>query len=173
MNHDCTPMGGRWSSGAPFKITCAAYGYTVVGQGTASRQWKDVSQEAEAYRVLKCLCDDRWFHDRIRIIDFDRSEGRKIMKSLARNDTTMKSNRQNECVLPEVQTEKFFADSNTDSSVIVSGRIYSVNFSTSAATFCSRHRRSSSGISIFGQHKDMMPGKQSFWLAGIRSFQML
>ena len=33
---NCTPMGGCGASGAPFRLTCAAYGYTVVGKGTTS-----------------------------------------------------------------------------------------------------------------------------------------
>ncbi|KAB8069197.1 hypothetical protein BDV29DRAFT_57075 [Aspergillus leporis] len=49
---DCTPMGGCGASGAPFKITCAAYGYTVVGKGTTSRLWNEVSREADIYRIL-------------------------------------------------------------------------------------------------------------------------
>ncbi|KAA8652742.1 uncharacterized protein ATNIH1004_001647 [Aspergillus tanneri] len=32
---------------ATFKITCTAYGYTVVGKGTTSRLWNEVSREAE------------------------------------------------------------------------------------------------------------------------------
>ncbi|KAF5856131.1 hypothetical protein ETB97_007835 [Aspergillus alliaceus] len=49
---DCTPMGGCGASGAPFKITCAAYGYTLVGKGTTSRLWNEVSREADIYRIL-------------------------------------------------------------------------------------------------------------------------
>ncbi|THC87223.1 hypothetical protein EYZ11_013331 [Aspergillus tanneri] len=37
---------------ATFKITCTAYGYTVVGKGTTSRLWNEVSREAEVYRIL-------------------------------------------------------------------------------------------------------------------------
>ncbi|KAL1995015.1 hypothetical protein VTN49DRAFT_1202 [Thermomyces lanuginosus] len=51
--HYCTPMGGCGSYGAPFKITCATYGYTVVGKGTTSFLWKQVSREAEIYRILQ------------------------------------------------------------------------------------------------------------------------
>lgn len=52
IDHDCTPMGACGASGAPFKITCTAYGYTVVGKGTTSRLWREVSREADIYRVL-------------------------------------------------------------------------------------------------------------------------
>ena len=37
LDCDCTLMGGCGSYGVPFKVTCAAYGYTVVGKGTTSR----------------------------------------------------------------------------------------------------------------------------------------
>ncbi|EDN04030.1 conserved hypothetical protein [Histoplasma mississippiense (nom. inval.)] len=33
LDHNCTPFGTCGSYGAPFKITCAAYGYTLVGKG--------------------------------------------------------------------------------------------------------------------------------------------
>lgn len=49
---DCTPMGGCGGSGAPFKITCAEYGYTVVGKGTTTYYWNEVSREADIYRIL-------------------------------------------------------------------------------------------------------------------------
>ncbi|EDN06078.1 conserved hypothetical protein [Histoplasma mississippiense (nom. inval.)] len=53
LDHNCTPFGTCGSYGAPFKITCAAYGYTLVGKGTTSGLWKVVSREAEIYRVLQ------------------------------------------------------------------------------------------------------------------------
>ncbi|ODM19824.1 hypothetical protein SI65_04810 [Aspergillus cristatus] len=53
INQNCTPMGGCEASGAPFKVTCAAYGYTVVGKGTTSCQWPELLREAEVYRVLQ------------------------------------------------------------------------------------------------------------------------
>ncbi|EED11524.1 conserved hypothetical protein [Talaromyces stipitatus ATCC 10500] len=53
LDHNCTPLGVCGSYGAPFKITCAAYGYTLVGKGTTSRLWKEVSREAEVYEVLR------------------------------------------------------------------------------------------------------------------------
>lgn len=53
LDHNCTPIGPCGSSGAPFKITCATFGYTIVGKGTTSRLWGEVSREADVYRVLQ------------------------------------------------------------------------------------------------------------------------
>lgn len=53
LDHNCTPIGPCGSYGAPFKITCATFGYTLVGKGTTSRLWKEVSREAEVYHVLQ------------------------------------------------------------------------------------------------------------------------
>ena len=53
IDYNCTPFGDCGGYGAPFKITCTAYGYTVVGKGTTSRLWKEVSHEAEIYQVLR------------------------------------------------------------------------------------------------------------------------
>lgn len=53
LDQNCTPIGPCGSSGAPFKITCATFGYTVVGKGTTSRLWGEVSREADIYRVLQ------------------------------------------------------------------------------------------------------------------------
>jgi hypothetical protein len=53
LDHNCTPVGPCGSYGAPFKITCATFGYTIVGKGTTSRLWKEVSREAEVYRILQ------------------------------------------------------------------------------------------------------------------------
>ena len=53
IDRNCTPMGGCGASGAPFKVTCAAYGYTVVGKGTTSCRWPELLREAEVYRVLQ------------------------------------------------------------------------------------------------------------------------
>ncbi|EDN04532.1 conserved hypothetical protein [Histoplasma mississippiense (nom. inval.)] len=53
LDHNCTPFGTCGSYGAPFKITCAAYGYTLVGKGTTAGLWKVVSREAEIYQVLQ------------------------------------------------------------------------------------------------------------------------
>ncbi|CAG7948734.1 unnamed protein product [Penicillium salamii] len=52
LDHNCTPIGPCGSSGAPFKVTCATFGYTVVGKGTTSRLWGEVSPEVDIYRVL-------------------------------------------------------------------------------------------------------------------------
>lgn len=49
----CTPLGSCGAYGAPFKLTCAAYGYTVVGKGTTSGLWKEVSREAQVYQILQ------------------------------------------------------------------------------------------------------------------------
>ncbi|KAI1829001.1 hypothetical protein DTO006G1_7024 [Penicillium roqueforti] len=50
----CIPFGTCGSYGAPFKLTCSPYGYTVVGKGTTSGLWKQhVSREAEIYQILR------------------------------------------------------------------------------------------------------------------------
>ncbi|KAJ5472114.1 hypothetical protein N7539_008683 [Penicillium diatomitis] len=49
----CKPLGNCGAYGAPFKLTCVVYGYTVIGKGTTSELWKEVSREAEVYRVLQ------------------------------------------------------------------------------------------------------------------------
>ncbi|PYH89798.1 hypothetical protein BO71DRAFT_434460 [Aspergillus ellipticus CBS 707.79] len=50
----CIPFGSCGSYGAPFKLTCSPYGYTVVGKGTTSGLWKKVvSREAEIYHILR------------------------------------------------------------------------------------------------------------------------
>ncbi|KAL5003682.1 hypothetical protein BDV10DRAFT_190611 [Aspergillus recurvatus] len=43
LDHNCTLIGSCGSFGAPFKITCATFGYTI----------KEVSREAEVYHVLQ------------------------------------------------------------------------------------------------------------------------
>lgn len=53
LDHNCTPLGHCGESGAPFKLTCAMLGYTVLGKGT-TRCWRtEVAREAEAYQILK------------------------------------------------------------------------------------------------------------------------
>ncbi|PYH67158.1 uncharacterized protein BO88DRAFT_466581 [Aspergillus vadensis CBS 113365] len=52
IDRDCTPMGGCGASGVPFKVTCTAYGYTMVGKGTTPRRWEEVKREEVVYRVL-------------------------------------------------------------------------------------------------------------------------
>ncbi|PLB40420.1 uncharacterized protein BDW47DRAFT_101086 [Aspergillus candidus] len=49
----CIPVGVCGSYGAPFKLTCTTYGYTVIGKGTTSGLWKAVSREAQAYQLLR------------------------------------------------------------------------------------------------------------------------
>jgi hypothetical protein len=49
----CTPLGSCGAYGAPFKLTCVVYGYTVIGKGTTSGLWKDVSREAQVYQILR------------------------------------------------------------------------------------------------------------------------
>ncbi|KAJ5143699.1 uncharacterized protein N7515_002486 [Penicillium bovifimosum] len=49
----CIPLGGCGSYGAPFKLTCTKYGYTVIGKGTTSGLWKEVSREAQVYQILR------------------------------------------------------------------------------------------------------------------------
>ncbi|KKK12260.1 hypothetical protein ARAM_002694 [Aspergillus rambellii] len=53
LDHNCTPFGNCGAYGAPFKITCATFGYTVVGKGTTTHLWKEVSREAEIYHILQ------------------------------------------------------------------------------------------------------------------------
>ncbi|CAG7973724.1 unnamed protein product [Penicillium nalgiovense] len=53
LDRNCTPFGTCGSYGAPFKLTCTAYYYTVVGKGTTSRLWKEVSREAQVYQILR------------------------------------------------------------------------------------------------------------------------
>ncbi|KAL4924650.1 uncharacterized protein BDV17DRAFT_208325 [Aspergillus undulatus] len=49
----CIPFGNCGAYGAPFKLTCATYGYTVIGKGTTSGLWEDVSREAQVYQLLR------------------------------------------------------------------------------------------------------------------------
>ncbi|KAL4997894.1 hypothetical protein BDV10DRAFT_168252 [Aspergillus recurvatus] len=49
----CIPLGSCGAYGAPFKLTCATYGYTVIGKGTTSGLWKEVSREAQVYQFLR------------------------------------------------------------------------------------------------------------------------
>ena len=49
----CLPLGICGGYGALFKLTCARYGYTVIGKGTTSERWKEVSREVEVYKVLQ------------------------------------------------------------------------------------------------------------------------
>ncbi|KAE8148803.1 hypothetical protein BDV25DRAFT_157615 [Aspergillus avenaceus] len=49
----CIPFGNCGAYGAPFKLTCATYGYTVIGKGTTSGLWEEVSREAQVYQLLR------------------------------------------------------------------------------------------------------------------------
>ncbi|KAK9855865.1 hypothetical protein MYU51_001499 [Penicillium brevicompactum] len=49
----CTPTGQWGAYGAPFKLTCLQYGYTVIGKGTTSDLWKEVSREVQVYQILR------------------------------------------------------------------------------------------------------------------------
>ena len=49
----CIFLGNCGSYGAPFKLRCATYGYVVLGKGTTSHLWKQVSREAEVYQILR------------------------------------------------------------------------------------------------------------------------
>ncbi|KAK9366303.1 hypothetical protein V1509DRAFT_583526 [Lipomyces kononenkoae] len=53
LDHNIKPFGVCGSYGAPFKITCVPFGYTVVGKGTTSELWNEVSREADVYRILQ------------------------------------------------------------------------------------------------------------------------
>ncbi|KAM5461025.1 hypothetical protein MferCBS49748_007457 [Microsporum ferrugineum] len=53
LDRDCTPFGTSGSYGAPFRITCRQYSYTVLGKGTTRLRWGEVRREAEVYRVLQ------------------------------------------------------------------------------------------------------------------------
>ncbi|CDM35111.1 unnamed protein product [Penicillium roqueforti FM164] len=37
----------------PFELACVEYGYTVIGKGTTSGLWKEVSREAQVYQILR------------------------------------------------------------------------------------------------------------------------
>ncbi|CAG7936306.1 unnamed protein product [Penicillium salamii] len=49
----CVPLGNCGAYGAPFKLTCAKSGYVVLGKGTTSGLWKEVSREAQVYQILQ------------------------------------------------------------------------------------------------------------------------
>ncbi|KAL3468709.1 hypothetical protein BJX99DRAFT_242872 [Aspergillus californicus] len=53
LDHNFTPMGFRGSVSAPFKVTSATHGYTIVGKATTSQRWRLVSREADVYRILQ------------------------------------------------------------------------------------------------------------------------
>ncbi|CAG8095457.1 unnamed protein product [Penicillium olsonii] len=49
----CVPFGICGAYGAPFKLACAKYGYVVLGKGTTSCLWEEVSREAQVYQILQ------------------------------------------------------------------------------------------------------------------------
>ena len=53
LDRNCAPFAACGGYAAPFKITCISYGYTIVGKGTTSQHWNEVSREAEVYKVLQ------------------------------------------------------------------------------------------------------------------------
>ncbi|KAK9236709.1 hypothetical protein V1525DRAFT_195030 [Lipomyces kononenkoae] len=53
LDYNIRPFGVCGAYGAPFKITCVPYGYTVVGKGTTSAKWNEVSREMDVYRILQ------------------------------------------------------------------------------------------------------------------------
>ena len=53
LDSNCTPFGQFGQAGAPFKVTCNVYGYTVVGKGVTSGWWAEVAREAQFYRILR------------------------------------------------------------------------------------------------------------------------
>ncbi|KAG6003408.1 hypothetical protein E4U21_002041 [Claviceps maximensis] len=53
LDHNFTPFGQCGQSGAPFKLTCTAYGYTVVAKGTTTDWWPEVAREADVYQILR------------------------------------------------------------------------------------------------------------------------
>ena len=52
VDHFCDPFGTCGAYGAPFRVRCESYGYTVVGKGTTSHLWGEVYQEASVYKTL-------------------------------------------------------------------------------------------------------------------------
>ncbi|KAJ5111821.1 hypothetical protein NUU61_001451 [Penicillium alfredii] len=57
----CIPLGDCGAYGAPFKLTCVVYGYTVIGKGTTSGLWKKspakrrYTKFCERFKGLLCL----------------------------------------------------------------------------------------------------------------------
>ncbi|KAK9249003.1 hypothetical protein V1506DRAFT_526681 [Lipomyces tetrasporus] len=64
LDHDCTPFCACSAYGAPFKVTCVPYGYTVVGKGTTFGLWNEVAQ-GYAVPVFLVAIDLKqiYFHD--------------------------------------------------------------------------------------------------------------
>lgn len=53
IDSNYTPLWRCSAYGAPFRVTYAAFGYTLIGKGTTSQLWKEVSREAEIYCILR------------------------------------------------------------------------------------------------------------------------
>ncbi|CAI7590317.1 unnamed protein product [Penicillium glandicola] len=49
----CIPYGEIGSYGAPIRVTCGVYGYTLIGKGTTPLYWPEVSREIDVYRILR------------------------------------------------------------------------------------------------------------------------
>ncbi|KAB8079054.1 hypothetical protein BDV29DRAFT_187492 [Aspergillus leporis] len=88
IDRNCTPMTGCGALGAPFKITCTVYGYTVVGKGTTSRLWTEVSREADVYLyflhgagAIQHMLLMAWGGEPNSTIQHDKTFGREISRS--------------------------------------------------------------------------------------------
>jgi len=55
LDQDCEPLGIQGARGALFKVTLAAYGYTVVGKGTVKAFMPDLLHEGKIYQRLARL----------------------------------------------------------------------------------------------------------------------
>jgi hypothetical protein len=55
LDQDCEPLGIQGARGALFKVTLAAYGYTVVGKGTVKAFMPDLLHEGKIYQRLTRL----------------------------------------------------------------------------------------------------------------------
>ena len=53
---------------APFNPTCTGYGYTVIGKGTTSGLWREVSREALVYQILRKAKGPRYLCYSLRLI---------------------------------------------------------------------------------------------------------
>ncbi|KAJ5273118.1 hypothetical protein N7478_008243 [Penicillium angulare] len=51
----CISLGNCGISGAPFKVICSQYGYTIFGKGTTDQLWPHVSREEQVYYILRDL----------------------------------------------------------------------------------------------------------------------
>ncbi|KAK9348128.1 hypothetical protein V1522DRAFT_426935 [Lipomyces starkeyi] len=55
LGHNCTPFGACGAYGAPFKVTCVPYGYTVVGLKTRSAILVDFESPSQSVRSVTRL----------------------------------------------------------------------------------------------------------------------